>query len=313
MNKGYLFRAIITGVLSFGMLFITSQSQAQTKWYLGGRAGPSLTNMVGDFPGNNYKLGYSGGATVGLAMGDDYNFSIQADLMASLKGFNQKYEEVATIEDDRVVSKTTTEFDNDLNLGYLELPITAKYSLTLGGGVFPYESRKGSFHIDFFAGPYVGYLFGAGASFNTTQTNVVTFLDESGEKTNENKDEADIDGGKFRVKGRDAYGLNPYGNIDTFSNVNIPSKLTDGLSSIDIGVTAGLGISLDVGENGRLGLEGRFSRGMVSIDDGFFNSIEITGFDDNFKPQFEYEQADIKNVNMAAYLSYVYYIPNTTF
>ena len=316
MIKKYLIKTLTISFLSCALLFYSTKSEAQPRWYLGSHAGPSMTNIMGDFPGNNFKFGYSGGATVGLALGDDHNFSIQADIMASLKGFNQKYKEISRFEEEASTAETVIQFDNQLDVGYLEMPLTANYSITLGGGIFPYSSRKGGVHIDFFAGPYVGYMYGAGASFNSKVTATVQFLDEEGNVTNESSSTAEVERGKFRVDGRNSYGLTAFEDdgVDSFKRLKVANKLTEGLKSIDIGVTGGLGISFDVGENGRLGIEGRYSRGMVSMDDDYFNSFEVIAINPvTGEPALDRSTADIKNVQMAAYLSYVYYLPNNTF
>lgn len=333
MHKRYLSFCLIAA-FSFSIFNFSQSAQAQSdsKWYLGAMAGPTATNVEGDFSGNNFKTGISGGASLGRSFGDNDNFKLQADFLFSLKGLNQTYEEVSTIEQDIVTSKTTTEFDNTLNLGYFEVPITARYSIPLGSGTFPYESRQGTTKLNIFAGPYVGYLIGAGAEFNTTRTSVVQFKNSEGEVTNENKNSGELEGGKFRVDGRNNFGTNPgisiadqlsqYSGVEGFDQViqnvkeQTPSSYSEGISSLDVGFTAGLGLSFKIGDNNRLGFEGRISQGMMTIDEdpGAFSSVEAVPSEQEGIPfEFEYEQASLKNIQYAGYVTWTYRLQNRTF
>lgn len=303
--------------------------QGKSKWYIGSLVGPSMTNINGDFPGNNFKTGVSGGATVGRHFGDNGNFKIQADILFSLKGLNQKFTEKSVIKQQSVTSKTTTKFDNTLNIGYLEVPLTARYSIPLGGGTFPYESRKGSTNLTFFAGPYFAYLLGAGAEFNTTRTNVVQFKDAQGDVVNESKSTGSLNGGKFRVSGRNSFGTNPiasqFQELSSFPGVNkivqnlrqsYPTSYSGGMSNIDIGFTAGLGLSFKMGENNRLGFEGRLAQGMVTIDDspGAFSTIKVEPSDVQGQPfEITTEQASLKNIQYVGYVTWTYRFDNSTF
>lgn len=339
MYKSYRTVIIASACILSGILItFNTQAQSDSKWYMGAMVGPSATNVLGDFPGNNYKIGMSGGVSLGRSFGDNDNFKVQADFLFSLKGTNQTYEEVSSINQDVVTSETKTKFDNNLNIGYLEVPLTARYSIPLGGGTFPYESRQGSTNLTFFAGPYFSYLLGAGAEFNTTQTSVVQFKDAQGEVTQEEETTREVDGGKFRVEGRDNFGTSPglgaaeeirqqlepfAGNlpfdVDELISNNQPQSYSDGMNSIDLGVTAGIGLSFDIGDNNRLGIEGRFSQGMVSIDGdtpGAFSTSEVTFGNSQGGvpvPNVEYEQASLQNVQYAGYITWTYRFKDRTF
>ncbi len=330
MNKRYSTILNLAGCF-LGILVMTSSAfgQAKSNWYIGSLVGPSMTNINGDFPGNNFKTGVSGGATVGRHFGENGNFKVQADILFSLKGLNQKFTEKSVIEQESVTSETTTKFDNTLNLGYLEVPITARYSIPLGGGTFPYESRQGGTNLTFFAGPYFGYLVGAGAEFNTTRTNVVQFKDAQGEVVNESESSGSLNGGKFRVSGRNTFGTNPIASqLQELSGISgvgqivqdlqdsYPTSYSEGLSNIDIGFTAGLGLSFEMGDNNRLGFEGRLTQGMVTIDEspGAFSSIKVEPSDVQGQPfQISTEQASLKNVQYVGYVTWTYRFDNSTF
>ena len=327
---------MVSALLLTGMLCTkSSHAQNNSKWYMGALVGPSFTNVMGDFPGNNYKTGVSGGASLGRSFGDNNNFKIQADFMFSLKGLNQTYQEVSTVEQEVVTSKTVTEFDNNLNIGYFEVPLTARYSISLGGGTFPYESRQGSTNLTFFAGPYVAYLVGVGAEFNTTQTSTVQFKDADGEVTNEQENVVDVEGGKFRVDGRNSFGTSPSAGVreqlkplkpalpDGVTLDDLVAEETTsysgGMKSLDVGVTAGVGLSFDIGGNNRLGIEGRFSQGMMTIDEdpGAFSKSEVSfenaGGTGLPLPDVQYEQASLQNIQYAGYVTWTYRFETSSF
>ena len=331
MKRRYFFIfSLVVFSLGFLLMTNTSHAQRQSKWYIGAMVGPTMTNINGDFPGNNFKTGFSGGGTVGRSFGDNGNFKVQADILFSLKGFDQKFTEKSVIEQESVTSKTTTQFDNTLNLGYLEVPLTARYSIPLGSGTFPYESRQGTTNLTFFAGPYFGYLFGAGAQFDTKRTNVVQFKDAEGEVTNESENTGSLNGGKFRVSGRGTFGTNPIANqleeiaqagpgldkiVEDFKET-YPSTYSGGISNIDIGFTAGVGLSFKISDQNRFGIEGRIAQGMVTIDDspGAFNTISVKGSSKEGQPfDITSEQATLQNIQYAGYVTWTYRFDNSTF
>ena len=331
MKRRYFFIfSLVVFSLGFLLMTNTSHAQRQSKWYIGAMVGPTMTNITGDFPGNNFKTGFSGGGTVGRSFGDNGNFKVQADILFSLKGFDQKFTEKSVIEQESVTSKTTTQFDNTLNLGYLEVPLTARYSIPLGSGTFPYESRQGTTNLTFFAGPYFGYLFGAGAQFDTKRTNVVQFKDAEGEVTNESENTGSLNGGKFRVSGRGTFGTNPIANqleeiaqagpgldkiVEDFKET-YPSTYSGGISNIDIGFTAGVGLSFKISDQNQFGVEGRIAQGMVTIDDspGAFNTISVKGSSKEGQPfDITSEQATLQNIQYAGYVTWTYRFDNSTF
>ena len=331
MKRRYFFIfSLVVFSLGFLLMTNTSHAQRQSKWYIGAMVGPTMTNINGDFPGNNFKTGFSGGGTVGRSFGDNGNFKVQADILFSLKGFDQKFTEKSVIEQESVTSKTTTQFDNTLNLGYLEVPLTARYSIPLGSGTFPYESRQGTTNLTFFAGPYFGYLFGAGAQFDTKRTNVVQFKDAEGEVTNESENTGSLSGGKFRVSGRGTFGTNPIASqleeiaqagpgldkiVEDFKET-YPSTYSGGISNIDIGFTAGVGLSFKISDQNRFGVEGRIAQGMVTIDDspGAFNTISVKPSSKEGQPfDITSEQATLQNIQYAGYVTWTYRFDNSTF
>lgn len=293
-----------------------SQKNAHAQIYFGGKAGPTFTNINGDFPGNNPKLGFSTGATLGVSFGEYDQFNIQADLLASLRGTNQKFQEISTVEQNNVSTETKLNYDNNLSLTYFEAPITVKYSLSLGGGVFPYRGETGPVNIDFMVGPYIGYLLNSGASFNTSRETTVKFFNDNGEVENEQNSSSEIEGGKFRLKNRAEYGLSPYRGLDSFEDADIPSTLDGNLNSLDVGLTGGVGISFEITEHSTLGIEGRYTMGFLNIDDTFFNDYEVNSTvnaDNTVDYDVTANQAELTNSGWVTYVSWTYQLSSSTF
>ncbi len=314
MLKKYFVQGFLP-VLLVGIFFhLPNHSHAQ--FYFGGKIGPSLTNVNGDFAGNNYKFGYSSGGIIGVSFGEFDQFNIQTDLLISLKGVNQKFEEKSSLRRGDILTETTLKYDNNLHLSYFEAPLTFKYSLSLGGGVFPYNKEKGPVNIDIMAGPYIGYLLDAAASFNTERTTRVVFYDDEGEVENEDVTNSELEAGKFRLKNRAKHGLKPYGSLDTFEQVNIPSSLDGSLNTLDIGLSFGAGISFELSKSSTLGLEGRYTTGFMSIDDTFFNDYKVNSEiseDGEANYDIQSNQADLTNTAFVFYLTWTYQIIPSTF
>ncbi len=313
MVRQYLYYSFLLALI-FGCFL--SHNKADAQFYFGGKAGPTITNINGDFPGNNPKVGFSSGATIGVSFGEYDQYNIQADLLGSLRGFNQKFQEVSNLEQNNVSTETKLNYDNKLHLTYFEAPLTFKYSLSLGGGVFPYSGETGPVNIDFMVGPYAGFLVNSGASFNTSRETTVKFLTDDGEVEDEQQSSTEIDGGKFRLKNRSEYGLNPYRGLDSFEDVDIPTTLDGNLNSLDIGVTAGAGISFEISDHSTLGIEGRYTMGFLNIDDTFFNDYEVSSSvnaDNTVDYDVTANKADLTNSGWVAYLSWTYQLSGSTY
>ena len=92
-------------------------------------AGLNMANVAGDNASDNsMKMGLNAGAVVDLGLSD--NFSINASVLYSQMGDQSK-----------------ASSSNKLNLNYITIPILAKYRLSSG--------------LNFFAGPYLGFLMSA--------------------------------------------------------------------------------------------------------------------------------------------------------
>jgi hypothetical protein len=120
-----------TKILLLALLFFAATTSfAQTK--IGITAGVNLANLTGSDAGDNnaMKIGVHGGLVADLGISD--NFMIEPGVLFSMKG-----------------SQDSENSDNKLTLNYIEIPILAKYKLESG--------------LNFFLGPYVGFLMSATA------------------------------------------------------------------------------------------------------------------------------------------------------
>jgi hypothetical protein len=109
--------------------------------------GVNLANVGGDNSSSNaMKIGYHFGGVVELGIGD--HLVLAPGILYSLKGYQDK-----------------DNSDLKLNLTYLEIPINVKYKLESG--------------LNFFAGPYAGFIMSAKATDGTTDIDVKDFVEST--------------------------------------------------------------------------------------------------------------------------------------
>jgi hypothetical protein len=128
------------GFGAFLLLLLTVQSvSAQQRWSIGPRVGANISNQMGDLPGDvKWLAGWSVG---GFIMYSDINhFGISADVLYSQKGAR-----LVNV----LVGRDRVRYTHRLN--YLEVPILARYFLTLSG----------NFRPNFFLGPSIAFLLNA--------------------------------------------------------------------------------------------------------------------------------------------------------
>jgi len=124
-----------------------SISLAASALTFGPVAGVNLANISGDGDSSNaMKTGFHFGGIVELSITD--NFIIAPGVIYSLKGTQDK-------DDSKFKA----------NLSYIEIPINAKYKLESG--------------LNFFAGPYLGFLMSAESTDGTNDTDIKDFLESS--------------------------------------------------------------------------------------------------------------------------------------
>jgi hypothetical protein len=123
-------------------------AQAQTATF-GIRGGGNLSNLSGDLRNEDRydnKVGFHAGAILNFSVADDF-FSIQPELLYSVKGFKNSDEEFTLLGN-------TRRREGKVNYNYLDLPILAKI-------------KAGPLYFE--AGPQAGYLLSVN---NETKTYV---------------------------------------------------------------------------------------------------------------------------------------------
>lgn len=190
-------------LLIVGIAFImATESYAQT---FGVKAGLNLSNMLAkdddDTYSDDYKMnpGFNIGATAEFPITE--MFSFETGLLLSTKGFKISEEETFMGE--------TWKFEGEMNLFYLDIPLTAKASFNLGGakiyGVF---------------GPYIGMGISGKNKVEFTAMGE-TETDEKDIKWGSDEDEDDLK--------RFDFGLTMSAGIE--------------ISSIQFGLSYGLGLA----------------------------------------------------------------------
>ncbi|HEX8529235.1 MAG TPA: porin family protein [Cytophagales bacterium] len=123
------------------LLLLTVQSvSAQQRWSIGPRVGANISNQMGDIANTIDVKWLPGWSVGGFIMYSDINhFGISADVLYSQKG----------AEFEGVANGSNYSFKQRIN--YLEIPVLARYFLTLSG----------SFRPNFFIGPSVAFKLNA--------------------------------------------------------------------------------------------------------------------------------------------------------
>ncbi len=142
-------KALVFG--AFLLLLLTVQSvSAQQRWSIGPRIGANISNQMGDLPPGADVKWLAGWNVGGFIMYSDINhFGISADVLYSQKGV--RLENVAA-------GAARARYTSRVN--YLEVPILARYFLTLSG----------SFRPNFFIGPSVAFTLNAKTKDHTVGT-----------------------------------------------------------------------------------------------------------------------------------------------
>lgn len=134
-------KALVFGALLLLLLAVQSVS-AQQRWSIGPRVGANISNQIGDLPIGDVKwlAGWSAGGFIMYS--DIRHFGISADVLYSQKGV--QLENVPTATGAARASYTS-------RINYLEVPVLARYFMTLSG----------SFRPNFFIGPAVAFTLNA--------------------------------------------------------------------------------------------------------------------------------------------------------
>ncbi len=132
-------KALVLGTLLL-FAFTFQSAFAQQRWSIGPRVGANISNQMGDFA-NGVNVKWLPGWSVGgfIMYSDIRHFGVSMDVLYSQKGAG--FEGVA--------NGTNYSFKHRIN--YLEIPVLARYFLTLSG----------AFRPNFFIGPSVAFKLNA--------------------------------------------------------------------------------------------------------------------------------------------------------
>lgn len=312
-------------VLILSLIFIWVASTANAQFYFGVKGGYTGYKLTGQdvYGGMNNVFGPSGGAIVGFKIVTD--FAIQTEILYQTKGVHQLFTRQQTIygfqnDTTPVTILDQKKYDNTLKMTYAEIPVLFKKSFSFKGGIFPYDRFISHTDIDFFIGPYFAYRLGATTKLSTMWKQDVTKYGKT-ELGNEVKFDTNrfFMGQKYSVASTDTvtYPTALFAGLKPNPQLNASS----GLNSIDAGIIAGLGISIEVSETSKLTFDARFSKGFLSIDKTYFNNIkntfewDPTGTVGNvqvaskwFVQKSASTKSDLKNSGFGVYVGYIYYI-----
>ena len=133
-------KALFLGAFLLIILAVQTVS-AQQRWSIGPRVGANISNQMGDLPTGADVKWLAGWSVGGFIMYSDINhFGISGDILYSQKGVRLEN-----------VPAGTARASYTARINYLEVPILARYFLTLSG----------SFRPNFFIGPSVAFKLNA--------------------------------------------------------------------------------------------------------------------------------------------------------
>ncbi|MBL6962625.1 MAG: PorT family protein [Bacteroidetes bacterium] len=311
----------ISKILLFVTLFVLGISLGtQAQFFYGVTGGYNGYKLTGDtYGGMNYLNAPSFGAILGYKLKIDFN--LQAEILYIDKGVHQLFthqQTLTTTEFDTIVTTLDIKkYDNELKLSYLEIPLLIKKSFSLRGGVFPYDRKTGKLDFDIFIGPYFGYRFGSSTKMKVLRTRDITKDGITTPGTETNYDSTSFFMGQNVTITR----TDSTYNEDFFSNdvPNYPS--ISGLNAIDAGITAGIGFSIEVSENSKFTVDGRYSMGLLTIDKTYFNDVDflfssfpvtngvpVTIAANNFYRVERRTKIDLRNTGMGVYVGYIYFL-----
>jgi hypothetical protein len=257
-----------------------------SQFYYGASGGINAFKLKGSdvYGGMNYLNGISGGLTLGMKIVTD--FSIHSGIYYNETGVSQKFtirEKIQTSERDTPVLLTVNRvFSNKLKISYVQVPILFKKSFSLKGGVYPYQRVPGLSDIDLYLGPYVAYRF-------ATKANMSASRQETKLKNGVTVNNPEVsDTLSFRIgQNRTAVSADTAGFPSALFLPYIPTANPDistGLKSLDIGIIAGIGASVEISAYSKLTFEARFIQGLVTIDKDYFNDVTyVYSLDNNYK------------------------------
>lgn len=306
------------------LVLILGTLSANAQFFYGAKAGYLSSKLIGNdtYGGINWAGTPSLGLNFGVNLATDFN--LHFDLVYATKGTNQKFiiKDYITgfLNDTTPTTKTVTkQHNNKLRLSYVQVPIYFKKSFSLKGGVFPYDRLISKTDIDFFVGTYVGYMIGSSANLSATRQET---SDINGEITVG----PTTDTASSFMMGQKASAM--VVDDPTIAESTILAQMVgearpdiSELMKIDVGLNAGVGISVEISSDSKFYIETRASIGMLSIDKAYFNNytylltetsntegniVDINGV--NYSYTKASSTVDLRNVNIGVYMGFIHYV-----
>jgi hypothetical protein len=313
--------AILTSVptLSFG------------QWILGAKAGYVNSKLTGGdvYGGMNYKGGIEAGVVISKKLKVDFGF--ESGIFYSMAGVNQKYIEqnIVSYQDpvtQQIVKKDSTfRHTSSLSLSYIKVPLMLRKSISIKGkNLYPYHRKISITDIDIMIGPYVSYLLSASATLDTKVA--VTETRDGVPQPDGTKPEGPI---KPEDTYHKTFGIGQGIKVNLPADSSVPggtyiyqylpkrADLSNGLSKIDVGVVAAVGLSIELSSSSKLTIGGNYSMGLLSIDKEYFSNLVYTvtpggstdiGTGTPVSISSKATKMDIKNTSIGAYIGFVKYL-----
>jgi len=307
--KVLLVSILLTGVFQY--------ASAQMFW--GFKAGYLSSKLAGDtYGGINWQSNVTGGFSTGVKLMTDFN--LHFDILYSVKGTNQKFVHKDIIsgyetQTEPFTRTVTKQYDNNLMLSYIEVPIYLKKSFSFKGGIFPYQRTISKIDLDIFAGAYGAFMFAAGTDMSAKRS----FIKVVGQTTTTGEEIDTIS--SFFIGQEQTFGIHPaledtVGLNYLVMKQNLPSISNDlsvsQLNRIDAGILAGLGFSVELNSSSKLTIDARYSIGLLSIDNTYFNNVYYSFAKDIDNNPIILKTTNTKinltNQNLAFYIGFIQYL-----
>jgi len=289
-----------------------------TYGFKAGYTGYKLTG--GDvYGGMNRVYNPAFGASIGVKFATDFHLIAEVNYIT--KGVHQLFTHQQTIHSFEFDTVAVTiadykKYDNTLKTTYIDVPIMLRKSLSLRGGVWPYDRKIGRVDVDLFLGGYFGYRIGGSASLSTTWKQDIT---KYGNTTP----------GEYIQYDTTSFFIGQQATITSVDSTypkelfvnSIPSgkpNASTDINSFDAGIIAGLGLSVEVTDKSKVSFDFRYTMGILSIDKTYFNDVEYIFTPDgsgsvvvagnNFSMVTKRTKMDVKNSGIGFFLGYTMYV-----
>lgn len=264
----YTLKTFILGCLATLMFSVNSADAQFLSYHLGVTGGVHNSNIsIKDMP-------YNSKMNTGFGLAQEFRFSpffsIQNNIMYQTLGGQSAYKDSFSTPDRDYIR----EFNYDETYNYATADLLFRLNIPFGDEpIVPYDKPyKKGFGINFFAGPQVGLLMGYSKSGSMNEMSrfsqdkdTIYYVRRNASATEDEDDELFV---------------NP----------------------LDVSIIAGLGFQFVIDEKNTIGLDLRYQRSLLTIDYGYWNSIEYTLVES--KPAFILTPIDVFHTSIGAQFSY---------